>query len=195
MDNLEQYLNHKGTYTSPKNGREFKSIKALRAHLCYTGTTDPKSFSNRLYNVKCTHCNTDVIVSNIKKHELHCYLNPSNLTLCKVCDEPIKNYKKSKGTCSRSCANSHFRTGENNGNWSDNNYRLICWQYHKKECIVCKEDKIVTVHHYNEDHNDNRPENLVPLCPTHHQYVHSRYKEEVIDIINKYVNNYIETKN
>jgi hypothetical protein len=70
-------------------------------------------------------------------------------------------------------------------------YRSICWQHHKKECVVCKEDKIVTVHHMNEDHNDNRPENLVPLCPTHHQYLHSRYRKEIIDIVEDYVYKYI----
>lgn len=187
MENLEKYLNERGTYTSPKNGKEYKTAKALRAHLSYAGTTDPKAFASRLYNVECKHCDKDVIVSNIKRHEEQCYLNPDNITLCAVCEEPIKNYKTSKGTCSRSCANTHFKRGENNGNWTGNDYRLICWQYHKKECIVCKEDKIVSVHHMNENHNDNRPENLVPLCPTHHQYLHSRYKNEIIDIVEKYV--------
>jgi len=45
----------------------------------------------------------------------------------------------------------------------------------------------VAVHHYDENHNNNNPENLVPLCPTHHQYVHSKYKNEVIDKINEFV--------
>lgn len=191
MESLEKYLNEHGTYTSPKNGKEYKSAKALRAHLSYAGTTDPKAFASRLYNVNCKHCNKEVIVSNIKRHEEQCYLNSNNLTLCNVCEEPIKNYKTSKGTCSRSCANTYFKRGENNGNWSGNVYQTICWQYHKKECVVCKEDKIVAVHHMNENHNDNRPENLVPLCPTHHQYFHSRYKNEVIDIVTKYVYNFV----
>lgn len=191
MENLNQYLNENGTYTSPKNNRVYKSLKALRAHLSYAGTTDPKAFASRLYNVTCQYCNNEYINSNIKRHEQHCFLNPDNLTLCKVCNEPIKNYRSSKGTCSRSCANTYFKRGENNGNWSENNYRLICWQYHRKECIVCKEDKIVTVHHMNENHYDNRPENLVPLCPTHHQYLHSRYKNEIIDLVNNYVYNFI----
>lgn len=141
--------------------------------------------------VSCQHCKKETTVGNIKKHEAACYLNPNVMVTCLVCEKPIKNYKVSKGTCSKACANKHFRSGEDNGNWKGTAYRSICWQHHKKECVVCKEDKIVTVHHMNEDHNDNRPENLVPLCPTHHQYLHSRYRKEIIDIVEDYVYKYI----
>jgi hypothetical protein len=51
---------------------------------------------------------------------------------------------------------------------------------------VCGERKIVAVHHANGNHNDNRPENLIPICPTHHAYVHSRYAAEVLPIIEEY---------
>jgi hypothetical protein len=70
-------------------------------------------------------------------------------------------------------------------------YRQLCFRYHKKACVVCGEDKIVAVHHLNEDHSDNRPENLIPLCPTHHQYVHSRYKKLVQPIIVEYLRTYV----
>lgn len=80
-----------------------------------------------------------------------------------------------------------FRTGESNGNWRQDAYQSTCWLFHGKKCIVCDENKIVSVHHINENHYDNRPENLVPLCPTHHQYVHSRYREEIQPIIDKYI--------
>jgi hypothetical protein len=53
--------------------------------------------------------------------------------------------------------------------------------------VVCGENKIVTVHHINENHNDHRKENLVPLCPTHHQYMHSRYKGEIQPFIDKFL--------
>lgn len=187
MENLEIYINKNGTYTSPKNGKEYKSLKAFRAHMSYKGTTDPNAFAKRLYNVKCEHCNEEYGVNNIKKHEAQCYLNPDNLTLCKVCEEPIRKYKTSKGTCSRSCANTYFKSGDRHGNWSGNNCQIICWNHHKKECIVCGEDKIVAVHHNDHNHNNNDPMNLIPLCPTHHQYVHSRYADEVQPIIDKYI--------
>jgi 5-methylcytosine-specific restriction endonuclease McrA len=67
--------------------------------------------------------------------------------------------------------------------------------YHKKECVICGENKIVAVHHYDENHNNDSIENLIPLCPTHHNYVHSRYKDEVIDTINKYREEFISKNN
>lgn len=69
-------------------------------------------------------------------------------------------------------------------------YTTICRRYHAWRCVVCGEERIVAVHHLNEDHNDNRPENLVPLCPTHHQYAHSPYRELVQPTIDAYVKNF-----
>ena len=55
-----------------------------------------------------------------------------------------------------------------------------------KRSVVCGEDKIVAVHHYDHNHENNDPKNLIPLCPTHHAYVHSRYANEVLPYIEKY---------
>ena len=97
-------------------------------------------------------------------------------------------HPKEKTTCSRSCSNTHFRSGINNPNYkTGDNYRAICFKYHKKECIICGEDRIVSVHHYDENHDNNEITNLVPLCPTHHHYVHSRYKDLVQREIDEYV--------
>lgn len=114
--------------------------------------------------------------------------------VCPVCDtefETKSGSKDEKTTCSYSCSNTHFRSGESNPNWKNDSYRSTCFYHHKKECIICGENKIVTVHHFDENHNNNSPENLIPLCPTHHQYVHSKYKDEVIDVIENYRNSFI----
>ena len=137
--------------------------------------------------VACQHCAKETTVGNIRRHESSCYLNPTNIIECVVCKTPIKDYKNSKGTCSRSCANTHFKTGEGNGNYKGVEYQRIAFRHHKKECIVCGEDKIVAVHHYDHNHSNNDPKNLVPLCPTHHSYVHSRYANEVLPIVEKYI--------
>lgn len=134
--------------------------------------------------VQCSFCDKVTNVANIKRHETKCTENPLNQKECPVCK---KLYSKKGATCSYSCSNTYFRSGKNNPNWSDSNYRTTCFQEHGKKCIVCGEEKIVTVHHINEDHSDNRVENLVPLCPTHHQYVHSRYKEEVLPFIDEFL--------
>ncbi len=90
-----------------------------------------------------------------------------------------------KTTCSYSCSNSYFRSGLNNPNVS--NYRTICKLYHGSKCIVCNETKLIETHHVDRNHLNNDPSNLIPLCPTHHQYYHSRYRSEVEPIISSYI--------
>ena len=103
---------------------------------------------------------------------------------CPICSKEFISLAK---TCSYSCSNKYFRTGESNGNWKQDTYQSTCFLYHGKKCLVCNEEKIVAAHHVNKDHTDNRIENLVPLCPTHHQYIHSRYVSEVQPIIDNYL--------
>lgn len=111
--------------------------------------------------------------------------------ICPTCQKSFttKEGPKETTTCSKACANTHFRSGINNPNFKEDgniSYRTICFAYHKKECIICQEKNIVTVHHYDENHLNNEPSNLVPLCPTHHQYVHSRHRDLVIKEIDAY---------
>ena len=77
---------------------------------------------------------------------------------------------------------------------SDRNYRSICFRNHKKECIICREDNIVAVHHYDHNHSNNDPGNLVPLCPTHHQYVHSSFSDLVKEKIDSYVSSFLSSR-
>jgi ribosomal protein S27AE len=114
---------------------------------------------------------------------------------CPVCGTEFESkvdHKHEKTTCSYACANTYFRSGQFNPNWKDYTYRSTCFEKHKKECVICGENKIVAVHHFDENHNNNSIENLIPLCPTHHQYVHSKYKDEVMDKIVEYRNKFIE---
>lgn len=111
---------------------------------------------------------------------------------CPICNKIKTNL--SNVTCSNSCANTYFRSGVNNPNYNENSptaYIKICFSYHKKECIICGEDKIVAVHHFDENHTNNDPSNLIPLCPTHHQYFHSKYRYLVESQINNYRHNFI----
>ena len=114
--------------------------------------------------------------------------------ICPVCGvnfETRKGSKDEKITCSYSCSNTHFRSGEKNPNWKDESYRTTCFLFHEKKCVVCGEEKIVTVHHFDENRNNNSPENLIPLCPTHHQYIHSKYKDEIFNIVLEYRNRFV----
>jgi hypothetical protein len=88
--------------------------------------------------------------------------------------------------CSRSCANNRKSW------WKDNaiQYRTIAFNHWDKCCVVCGFDKIVAVHHIDENHDNNDPKNLIPLCPNHHEMVHSnKYKEEILPIITEKVSN------
>ncbi len=137
--------------------------------------------------VKCPKCERSVGTNMIKRHSKVC-IGKKECEVCKKVFIPENTkYGRKQRTCSRSCSNSLFRSGENNPNWKQDAYRTTCFHHHGKKCVVCDEEKIVSVHHLNEDHSDNRPENLIPLCPTHHQYFHSRYRYEVEPIIQSYL--------
>lgn len=125
------------------------------------------------------------------------------IRVCPVCDSSFEVRKtEAKITCSYGCSNTHFRSGINNGSHSkaladedksknsQRNYRTICFHYHDKKCVVCNEDKIVAVHHYDENHYNNNPENLIPMCPTHHQYMHSNYKSDIAHVVDDYIKNW-----
>ena len=85
------------------------------------------------------------------------------------------------------------RLGKENGSWKPDHevsYKVVCWRHHKKQCVVCGEEKIVAVHHYDENKQNNHPTNLVPLCPTHHSYIHSRHKKEIQHLVDQYISNF-----
>lgn len=141
----------------------------------------------------CPHCNNNYSWANINKHVKACRQNPDNIKSCPVC---TKSFVPKWGsiTCSYSCANTLFRTGESNGNWKESYYRTTCFLHHKKECVVCGETLIVEVHHLDEDKTNNKPENLIPLCPTHHQYWHSKHKHLVTRVIKEYLLNWSRSR-
>lgn len=109
--------------------------------------------------------------------------------VCPVCGNTFvtqEGHKKEKVTCSHSCSNTYFRKGSVYNTSQLKSYITICFKHHEKKCVVCGEDKIVAVHHYDGNNTNNEPNNLIPLCPTHHSYWHSRYRGEIQEIVEKY---------
>lgn len=101
--------------------------------------------------------------------------------ICPICGqefEVLSGSPKEKIVCGRACSNTLFRSGENNGNWlGGHGYRAVCFRYWPQHCIIpnCDWKLTVDVHHIDEDRSNNKPENLVPLCPNHHSLF--RYEE------------------
>jgi hypothetical protein len=135
---------------------------------------------------QCPHCDRQISAPGIKYHVKFCYLNPTNLKICPVCNSPIKHYKTNI-TCSWACSNTFFRSGQNHPNWKESAYITTCFLWHPHKCVICGESNIVAVHHFDNDKNNNVPHNLVPLCPTHHQYMHSKHRQLIEEQVNKYI--------
>jgi hypothetical protein len=139
---------------------------------------------------QCRHCNRYITLSNLTKHEAACASNVMNQKTCPVCS---RSFASKSITCSHSCANTHFRTGIKHPNWNPSSYRSTCFLHHQKACIICQESRIVEVHHFDGNNKNNAPSNLIPLCPTHHQYIHSRYKELIINRVIQYATQFEKT--
>jgi hypothetical protein len=88
--------------------------------------------------------------------------------------------------CSRKCANSTGGKAKAKKHHSDStaNYRTVAFRYRDKKCYACGHDRILEVHHIDGDHDNNDPTNLIPLCPTHHKMMHSRWNYEVSNLLN-----------
>lgn len=147
-------------YTSDPNGRVRKQI---REYYDYHGL-----------NLK------QILSDNLFEHKV-----------CPVCGTTFScRRSEPKTTCSYACSNTHFRSGSNNGSYKkdeDVGYRIVCFRHHVKKCVCCDETLMVEAHHYDGNHNNNKPDNFVPLCPTHHQYIHSRHSHLIQDVVDKYV--------
>ena len=56
--------------------------------------------------------------------------------------------------------------------------------------MICGFDKIVEVHHRDYNNKNNNKENLIPLCPNHHQMLHTKqYGEEIVKLMDELIKN------
>ena len=77
----------------------------------------------------------------------------------------------------------HYGTGHST-------YRARCFSRHQHKCCICGESLMVQVHHLDHDRNNSNITNLVPLCPTHHAYMHSVHKKLIEDKVLEYMRNF-----
>jgi len=171
--------NHRQCPTLSKTIKEqvIKSYDGINKH--------PRSKKNKY----CVYCGITLSQFAKFKHEKYCSLNPKNIKYCPICDGYIKHYKYNK-TCSHQ---SKGHIPHNKKYFDKVNYRKIAVKYHKMECIICGEDLMIDVHHFDGDRDNNNPENLVPICATHHRYIHHNENYYFIkECIDDYVNNFIK---
>ena len=148
-------------------------------------------------NVKCVVCGKEYSIEikrynqKIKENSAFYCSNEcrkhkgSVLCKCATCGKEVWKTKSELARsktgnvyCSRSCANSMnntlFKSGVNHPSYKGNNYRNIALNLYKHKCAVCGYDedtRILEVHHIDENHNNNNPENLCLLCPNCHRKI------------------------
>jgi hypothetical protein len=134
---------------------------------------------------KCVKCNQD------KEHHAK--------GLCYECYRAI-SWKPKKGTCKRckreiilhakglcpGCYNFVFHL-DNNKAWNQKKSFGIDSETYRKlteKCVICGFDKVVDLHHLDENKKNNSLSNLIGLCPNHHQMLHNfKFRKEIRELL------------
>ena len=103
---------------------------------------------------------------------------------------------KGKGLCG-GCYNIIYRLEYQKARNQMKLYGLDHDKYKKltEKCILCGFNKFVVLHHLDQNNKNNSQENLVGLCPNHHQMLHTlKYREEIFQALKEKGFNPIERK-
>lgn len=107
------------------------------------------------------------------------------LIRCKRCQREMPLH--AKGLCG-GCFNFVYRLDSNKA-WNYKKYHNIQPELYEKitkRCVICGFDKVVDLHHLNENKKDNSEQNLLGLCPNHHRMIHEfRYRQEIFEELEK----------
>jgi len=68
-------------------------------------------------------------------------------------------------------------------------YPIVAKRAGLSSCCICGESEVLDVHHLDEDRDNNEISNLVPLCPTHHAYLHRGKSELIFTKLIEYLDN------
>ena len=94
---------------------------------------------------------------------------------------------QAKGLCP-GCYNFVFRLNKAK-EWNYKRHHNIGSDLYAKlthACILCGFDKIVELHHLDENNKNNSEENLIGLCPNHHKLLHDfRFRKEIRELLNE----------
>lgn len=100
--------------------------------------------------------------------------------VCKLLFRTEPRVEKEQITCSRSCSNTYFRSGEDHPSYNGgtNTYRERALSYYRPLCNRCGYTNIlaIEVHHRDKDRSNNSIENLEVLCANCHTIEHKSSK-------------------
>ena len=98
---------------------------------------------------------------------------------CDYCHKIFKRLKSEIKTksgynyCSKECGNRH--KNKLITNWDNSvNYRRNAFNIYPHKCSICgydEDERILEVHHLDENHNNNDIKNLIILCPNCHKKI------------------------
>jgi len=138
---------------------------------------------------QCKFCNTEFFTRKDQEkkfcsHKCSSESRKKRLPVkCDTCDSPFeiipKRYNKSKHKkffCSKECKLKAHRVG---GSIAPEHYGSVAYrslfESHELVCSRCGYNEFdcgIDIHHKNENRNDNRKENLIPLCSPCHRALH-----------------------
>lgn len=104
---------------------------------------------------------------------------------CKRCKKMKKH--QAKGYCP-GCYNYVFHLDKTKAGQyrKDHNIDIETYKRITSECLICGFDKVVDLHHLDENKKNNSESNLVGLCPNHHKMLHDfKWRKETLDELNK----------
>lgn len=143
---------------------------------------------NFMENIICPRCNKPAYKNRITKQGVcfNCYRKffwIKKTSICPRCKRTL--YLKSKGLCA-GCYNTVYNLEYAKAKNQMKLYGLDYETYKKltEKCVVCGFDKIVALHHLDQNKKNNSRENLVGLCPNHHAMLHMiKYREEIFQAL------------
>ena len=136
--------------------------------------------------IKCKVCGyewsispSSIMPNNMKKHTFSgCPECKYQEIQCSYCHKKIRRLKTELATnksgyayCSKECGNRH-KNSLKIQNEDGTNYRRNAFLKYSHECDICgwnKDERVLEVHHLDENRNNNKIENLRILCPICHK--------------------------
>ena len=114
--------------------------------------------------------------------------------ICKRCGREMPIH--AKGLCA-GCYNFVFHLEKTKaGNYRKwHNIDLEIYKKVTKSCIICGFEKIVELHHLDENKQNSLGGNLIGLCPNHHKMIHNfKFKQGIQDLLREKGFNLIKDK-